>query len=133
MDGVLPRLVLGLSSAPFEINDDNEILKRLELRKASQEELAEYVPPQLLRYVPPEVYGGEGASGPQDHQLPGTLQALASASTTTAYLDNGQQVRASRIVSCRAMSFTQQQGQEVLTGPSVCAVRRALRSWAPAP
>lgn len=45
-----------MSSAPFEINDDNEILKRLKLQKTSYEDLPNLVPPQLIRYVPPEVY-----------------------------------------------------------------------------
>ena len=51
-----------MSSAPFEINDDNEILKRMEFQKASEAEVAGFVPQALLRFVPPQVYSPRGGS-----------------------------------------------------------------------
>lgn len=42
-------------SAPFEINDDNEVLKRMKMHKAPQEELPTLIPAQLMSYLPPEV------------------------------------------------------------------------------
>jgi len=42
-------------SAPFEINDDNEILKRLGLHQADDETLQRLFPQKLLDYVPASV------------------------------------------------------------------------------
>lgn len=39
-------------SAPFEIHDDNEILKRLNLHHASFDELPKLIPRQLIPYLP---------------------------------------------------------------------------------
>ena len=39
-------------SAPFEIHDDNEILKRLNLHLADPEELPKLIPRQLIPYLP---------------------------------------------------------------------------------
>jgi len=39
-------------SAPFEIHDDNEILKRLKLHHAPYEELPNLIPRQLIPYLP---------------------------------------------------------------------------------
>lgn len=41
-------------SAPFEINDDTELLRRLGLHKCPRSELAELVPEKLLPHVPVE-------------------------------------------------------------------------------
>ncbi|KAJ0412827.1 hypothetical protein ATCC90586_002457 [Pythium insidiosum] len=41
-------------SNPFEINDDTEILRRLELHKCSRDELKHIVPEKLLSHVPAE-------------------------------------------------------------------------------
>ncbi|KAJ0410366.1 hypothetical protein P43SY_002698 [Pythium insidiosum] len=41
-------------SNPFEINDDTEILRRLELHKCSPDELKHIVPEKLLSHVPAE-------------------------------------------------------------------------------
>ena len=40
-------------SGPFEINDDSEILKRMELHKAAPADVKDLVPEKLLRYLPP--------------------------------------------------------------------------------
>lgn len=41
-------------SAPFEINDDTEILRRLGLHQAPYHELKQMVPEKLLSYLPAE-------------------------------------------------------------------------------
>lgn len=41
-------------SAPFEINDDTEILRRLGLHQAPYNELKQMVPEKLLSYLPAE-------------------------------------------------------------------------------
>lgn len=41
-------------SAPFEINDDTEILRRLELHKCEYAELKQLVPEKLLSHLPAE-------------------------------------------------------------------------------
>ncbi|KDO26567.1 hypothetical protein SPRG_07971 [Saprolegnia parasitica CBS 223.65] len=40
-------------SGPFEINDDSEILKRMDLHKAAPADVKDLVPEKLLRYLPP--------------------------------------------------------------------------------
>jgi transcription factor Dp-1 len=50
-------------SAPFEINDDNEVLKRMELQRVTPEEVLAYVAPELQRYVPADVYRQPQAQG----------------------------------------------------------------------
>lgn len=39
-------------SQPFEINDDTEILRRLDLHRANVEELEHIIPGKLLPYLP---------------------------------------------------------------------------------
>lgn len=41
-------------SAPFEIHDDTDILRKLNLHKAPFDELKELVPDKLLSYLPAE-------------------------------------------------------------------------------
>ena len=43
-------------SAPFEIADDNEILKRMQLQRAPPADVPLFVPEALRRFIPPEVY-----------------------------------------------------------------------------
>jgi transcription factor Dp-1 len=42
-------------SAPFEINDDNEILKRLDLHQADEKELRGMFGERFMPYVPDSV------------------------------------------------------------------------------
>ncbi len=57
------------STLPYAA-DDNEILKRMQLQKATPEEVDSYVPAHLRDYVPLSVYdvpqqvGGGAAGGP---------------------------------------------------------------------
>lgn len=69
-------------SAPFEINDDNEVLKRMEFQKATPDEVQAYVDPQLLRYVPADVYRQE-----QQHEAAGA--AVAAGRLDAALGDGG--------------------------------------------
>ena len=58
-------------SAPFEIHDDNEILKRLNLHLADPEELPKLIPRQLIPYLP------------ETHQVRTDSSSNATTTTTT--------------------------------------------------
>lgn len=47
-------------SAPFQIHDDTEVLKQLNLHKAPREELISLIPPELVEFLPEE-NGGANA------------------------------------------------------------------------
>ena len=41
-------------SAPFQIHDDTEVLKQLNLHKAPREKLASLIPTELIQFLPEE-------------------------------------------------------------------------------
>ncbi|RHY91568.1 hypothetical protein DYB37_004122 [Aphanomyces astaci] len=41
-------------SGPFEINDDSEILKRMNLHHVAEADAATHIPEKLIRYLPPD-------------------------------------------------------------------------------
>jgi hypothetical protein len=44
-------------SAPFQIHDDTEVLKQLDLHKAPREKLASLIPAELIQFLPDEDSG----------------------------------------------------------------------------
>lgn len=81
--------VLFRFSAPFEINDDNEVLRRMELHRATPDEVQAYVDPQLLRYVPADVYLAEPKPEPRAAaaacSMPAGLDAAALGEAVVGY------------------------------------------------
>ena len=69
-------------SAPFEIHDDNEILKRLNLHLADPEELPKLIPRQLIPYLP-ETHQIRATSEDVSKDDKTVTTATASTDTTT--------------------------------------------------
>ena len=48
-------------SAPFQIHDDTEVLKQLNLHKASQSKLESLIPPELIQFLPEQNNSGKAS------------------------------------------------------------------------
>ncbi len=68
-------------SAPFEIHDDNEILKRLNLHLADPEELPKLIPRQLIPYLP-ETHQIRSVESSKKEEEDGESSTVTTTSTT---------------------------------------------------